>query len=490
MNHDIFSKIKNLASIILMSVLCLLSLESCHDWLDVKPRSEIEADDNYKSEQGFMDGLTGVYMLMADNSLYGKELTYGFVDALAQYYTGITSATQNYYYATKYNFTESSVESSATSIWSGLYNAIANDNMLISELDKADSTHFTGNNYHYLRGEAYGLRAFLHFDLLRLFAPSYQVNPDAKSIPYVTETAAQITPLSSVRDILTKVQDDLAIAESELKIDPVLQGEISDDNTQLGRHRYYKFNYYAVKLLQARAYLYAGDYDKANAAAQEVINQNVFVWTPSAERSTTDDLRKNYVGSEELVFSLFRNDLATQYTNTFNANNGTYMSDYGWSTIFEEDKYQQADYRYLYQTEVQSGNRFDTKIKQSTSNTSLYGNRIPLMRISEAYYIAAECALHNGNKEAAVNYLNTVRNNRGLRENLDTNLSDEDVSQEIQKEYTKEFISEGQLFFYYKRLNIQQVPVQGAWRTTYVTPQYVLPMPDDEIEFGGRTAEH
>ena len=38
----------------------LTGITSCSDWLDVSPRTEIKADDNFESEQGFKDALTGV----------------------------------------------------------------------------------------------------------------------------------------------------------------------------------------------------------------------------------------------------------------------------------------------------------------------------------------------------------------------------------------------------------------------------------------------
>ena len=117
------------------------------------------------------------------------------------------------------------------------------------------------------------------------------------------------------------------------------------------------------------------------------------------------------------------------------------------------------------------------------------------MRISEAYYIAAESLLQRDEDVAsAANLLNTVRQHRGLTVNLEASMFTVDEMQnEIYKEYAKEFCCEGQLFFYFKRRNMPQIPVTTAVGsnvvTTYVTPDYVLPMPDDEIEYGDRNNE-
>ena len=70
----------------------------------------------------------------------------------------------------------------------------------------------------------------------------------------------------------------------------------------------------------------------------------------------------------------------------------------------------------------------------------------PLIRMSEMYYIASET---EPNLVAATDYLNLVRNHRGLPD-LDATLID--LPSELLKEYKREFYGEGQLFFYYKRI--------------------------------------
>ena len=116
------------------------------------------------------------------------------------------------------------------------------------------------------------------------------------------------------------------------------------------------------------------------------------------------------------------------------------------------------------------------------------------MRLSEAYYIMAECAVHSTTRLGeAVGYLNTVRTHRGHTALLPETLSKEEIADEIYKEYAKEFTCEGQLWFYFKRLDYEMIPVlssnNGAPVTTYVLPDYIFPLPDDEIEFGGRENE-
>ena len=475
----------------------LVSLTACNDWLDVSPKTEIKAKDNFSSEQGFKDALTGCYLTMTSSSLYGKELTFGLLDVLAQYYTGITGDNHSYAHEVIYDYDASSSETRINAVWEDGYNLIANINELIAYVDKADTRMFTGRNYHLIRGEAYGLRAQMHFDLLRCFGKSYAAGPIEKAIPYITENSKKVTPLSTVEAVLAKILADLEIAESELQCDPVITGSVAspDDDVTYERDRTFKFNYYAVKMLQARVYLYMGNYEKAEAAARVVVNQESFTFTPESEISTTDVASKNYVFSQELVFALYNSDLQSLYTASFTPDNGLYMLEETYESLYETDVYGAfTDYRYVYQTELQSNVRLSTKLKQLTGGNASFLKRTPVMRLSEAYYIMAECAAHSTTRLGeAVGYLNTVRTHRGHTALLPETLSKEEIADEIYKEYAKEFTCEGQLWFYFKRLDYEMIPVlssnNGAPVTTYVLPDYIFPLPDDEIEFGGRENE-
>ena len=56
----------------------------CQDWLNVQPKTSVQEEDIFSTEYGFKDVLTGFYIDMGSQDLYGKNLTYGFVDFLAK----------------------------------------------------------------------------------------------------------------------------------------------------------------------------------------------------------------------------------------------------------------------------------------------------------------------------------------------------------------------------------------------------------------------
>ena len=63
-----------------------VALTGCNDWLDVSPKADMKAEDLFGTEAGFRDALVGVYALMCGTNSYGRDLTYGYLDVLAQYY--------------------------------------------------------------------------------------------------------------------------------------------------------------------------------------------------------------------------------------------------------------------------------------------------------------------------------------------------------------------------------------------------------------------
>ena len=471
-------------------------LVSCDEWLDVSPKTQIKSDDNFSSEQGFKDALTGVYLLMDNTSAYGQELTYGMLDAMAQYYTGM--ATSNpYNYDAAFDYSNSGVEGRINGIWTQMYKAIANDNELIDRIEKADLLLFTGRNYHLIRGEAYAIRALLHFDLTRLWGEAFVVNPQHKCIPYMKSVTADITPLSTVKDALDNCLADLSVAEEELRVDPVVAGSQENADVNYERDRTFKMNYYAVCLLQARIHLYMGNYGDALQAAQKVVEQTTFYFTPDAEINVAESANRNRIFSEELVFALYDTQLRSRYSTYFTSDNQSslIMSEPSYQAIYELFQTGfSGDYRYAYQTQELDGKNYSTKYMQPTSGNTQYLFRLPIMRLSEAYYIAAECQLKlNHDVAAAITLLNTVRSHRNLVDGLSTALSESDAMEEIRKEYTKEFMCEGQLYYFYKRLNYEQIPIPTAIGNTisysYAVPHYVFPLPDDETEYGGRENE-
>ncbi|MNL41379.1 SusD family protein [compost metagenome] len=137
------------------------------------------------------------------------------------------------------------------------------------------------------------------------------------------------------------------------------------------------------------------------------------------------------------------------------------------------------DFRYLYWfAENNEGNFFLKKYAQRTEAAwpVAYRNKMPMIRLPEMYFIAAE-ALKATNITKAAELINTVRTHRGLT-NVSINAGNFDAV--LLQEFRKEFIGEGQLFFYHKRKNTPRIP-RGTNYDIIALKGYKLPIPLSEF---------
>ena len=78
-------KLSNI-KLIIASLTLITGLNSCDDWLDVSPKSQIQEQDHFSYEGGYRDQLTGVYTSMSSQSMYGLNMGIGFTEVLSQNY--------------------------------------------------------------------------------------------------------------------------------------------------------------------------------------------------------------------------------------------------------------------------------------------------------------------------------------------------------------------------------------------------------------------
>lgn len=483
-----------------IAMLAILAF-SCQSWLDVEPKTEIKSDLMFESESGFKDAIIGCYISMGDRSLYGRELTSGFMDIIGQQFS-LDKSVSSYARIKDYEYNQA--DAIINNIWNKMYNTIVNLNNLIENTEKKrEVLHPT--NYQLIRGEALGLRAFLHFDLLRMFGwgdlKQSAENLDNVCIPYITTYSKVITKQSTVREVLEYIHRDLEEAEALLvHYDPWSVAHKADGYTLPNDDKFYtnrmtRFNYWAVRATQARVYLWEGKEDKALVYLRDFIANrsqiNGLQWVPEQSMDLNNG-EKNLdltFSTEHLfrldVYKLFENlkDLIDPKYNNVDVNRNLFYHDANYvKELFEIGAgIGLSDYRYkrLY-TEPEYANRKFYEVADYK-----YPDMMPLIRMSEMYYMAAECLNATGERRKAVEVLNEVRRARGIAEinDLPAGISQKDLTKEIEKEWRKEFLGEGQMFYFYKRLGYAQIPNTSAAGSEKV---YVLPIPEDEINIGGR----
>ncbi|TJZ63238.1 RagB/SusD family nutrient uptake outer membrane protein [Sphingobacterium olei] len=491
-------------AILYILLLSQTTLLSCSKWLDVQPESDIDRDILFTTEEGFKEALLGIYTRNAKTDLYGKELTIGTTEVLAQNYK-IKPFDRPKYLATKnYRYDDADFMQRKDAIWLGLYSGIVNANLILAEIDQKQNL-FTAGNYALIKGETLALRGYLHFDALRLFAPAYLVNPEAAAIPYVTSYSNKTTAMSKVKDVLDSVIADLEQAKELLTDDPIRKssyiiGYPSADtltNTELHdkslflQNRRHRLNFYAVCGALARVYLYKGDKTNALANAKIVIDAKKFPWTNKTDFLQPDADKKDRILYKELLFGWYIPSLNNEINiSTFSdpAVDGIYLSDDDVKSIYETGGAGGSDMRFTQWFSGLNGTeKTIQKYRRNPVGDTFIANKhylmAPALRLSEVYYIAAECT-YEADPDAALAYLDEVRLHREIGDKVKAaNLSE--FQTELLKEYRKETYAEGQLFYAYKRLNKPIIGFQGE-----IIPAsqriFVLPLPDDEIIYGER----
>jgi starch-binding outer membrane protein, SusD/RagB family len=491
----------------LLSIVLLTS--SCENWFNVTSDSETREKDQYSTDAGFQQSLTGCYIGMTDESLYGKNLSWYATELLANQFKPITqnSTTETDYELENYKFSTIEAVGVTEAIWAKAYNVIINANEELIYLNK-DSANINPINYHIIKGELLAIRAYMHFDLLRLYGYGNWANRtstlDSKyTIPYVTGVSKNVAPQLTGKETIDKILSDLDESAKQLKdYDPITGKHDASYYSEVNDDGYYKnrtihLNYYAVKALQARVYLWRGSADdkaKALTAAEEVIaavgndisNSSMNTYLHFLDALSVD--KTNTSLACENIFGLNVATLSNYITSYIKPN----YADVDYSAMFLSPD----DATSLYENST-SDIRFSKLLNQSTSNSSLgyvplkvyqnnlskyYAAKISMIRLPEVYYIAAECYATdtNPNLDMAMKMLNTVRQQRGLYSDL-SGLTADQIEEEIKKEYRKEFISEGVIFYYYKRTGAISIPnYSGQMSDT----QYVLPYPEFELQSG------
>ncbi|UKJ09274.1 RagB/SusD family nutrient uptake outer membrane protein [Solitalea lacus] len=468
----------------MFGAITLTTLSGCEKFLEMPLKDKVPQESVFSDEQGFMDALTGVYLGMdkpqngPTKGLYTNDLSVGALSVMSNNYSNASSsAISDGMYANfaKYDYNQAGVKQEIAYIWSGMYNNVANLNNLLEHIDAKESV-FTRDHYARVKGEALALRAFFHFDLARLYGKSPVTGMNEKAIPYVTKFGSSSVPFVTLNTALESCISDLNEAKSLLAKADTASLQEGSLNLFAGYTQNH-MNYWATKALLARAYMYKGDYANAWKNAAEVIGSNKFPLSTSNVAVSTNTTRDRLF-SKELVFAVYSANVGSINDGMFNLSTGTSLQFTNKTTL-----YSTGDWRLSWFDKNNVNTEVPSKYFQNAGLPYIMQNIVPLIRISEMYYIAAECANNNGDLAQALVYLNKVRNARGLSSLTSTDASSSAaLSLEITKEYKKEFFQEGQTFFYYKRLN-KDLKAETGTTVNVPADAYVFPIPDKEVEY-------
>lgn len=432
------------------------SLSSCvNDWLDVAPSDGTDADAALTSSSDLAAARTGMYAALKGNSnlvdYYGQQFfVYGDVHAGDDYqYNNIGGSNRaSFYYDMTYQTASefSSSTSSSNVAWKSPYIVIGRANRIIAAaeggaLSDAAEAKATIDQY---AAEAKVLRALAHFDLVRIYGKPYTEDQGASlGVPLVTgvlESNAK-PARSTVAEVYTQVVKDLteAISSNALATE-----------TEPGY-----VSVWGAKAILSRVYLNMGDYANALSVAEDIIkNSGAALWTRDQYFKAWDASTPN-----ESEF-LFRLNVAGSTDNNDLNGIGNLQQREGYKEMVATKKFvdmltsDPKDVRndmFLPATAAKEVAIYGTNKVFLNKLRGQGGNLrnvtiVPIIRLSEVYLTAAECAFRNNDKTKAVEYLNDLVKNRTTTvASLAT--VDNITLERILIERRKELIGEGQRYF-------------------------------------------
>lgn len=432
------------------------SLSSCvNDWLDVAPSDGTDADAALTSSSDLAAARTGMYKALKGNSslvdYYGQQFfVYGDVHAGDDYqYNNLGGSNRaSFYYDMNYQtaseFTSST--SSSNVAWKSPYIVIGRANRIIAAaeggaLSDAAEAKATIDQY---AAEAKVLRALAHFDLVRIYGKPYTEDQGASlGVPLVTEVLeSNAKPArSTVAEVYTQVVKDLteAISSNALATE-----------TEPGY-----VSVWGAKAILSRVYLNMGDYANALSVAEDIIkNSGAALWTRDQYFKAWDASTPN---ESEFLFRL--NVAGSTDSNDLNGI-GNLQQREGYKEMVATKKFvdmltsDPEDVRnemFLPATAAKEVATYGTNKVYLNKLRGQGGNLrnvtiVPIIRLSEVYLTAAECAFRNNDKTKAVEYLNDLVKNRTTTvASLAT--VDNITLERILIERRKELIGEGQRYF-------------------------------------------
>ena len=449
-------------------MLSVLILSASCTKLDVQPTDIIDPSKAYRNINDINMGILGVYALIdytqislnatvTDEATYPTENNVGNSDA----------------YRWLYNPSSGSV----TSLYSSYYQAIDRANRSLAglralTLTGTDAT--TGSRY---RGELLALRAYLHFELLRAYAASYQAG--ALGVPYLKVSEIGYPARDNFEVVVSNAKADLAEAKT-------LTSTAFTDKTRITR--------LAIAAMQARVALYEKNWADAITYSSEVITavplatkaQFPGIWTDANDSEVIWKLKRVGTTDSRVGDFFFRQTggivlyaPALKLINTFDR-----VNDIRFPAYIRFDA-------------TRTGTRSQYLVNKYIGGTSTAPGLtdIKLFRTGEMYLIRAE-AQAESNGDAAGD-LNALRN---ARINAYINAAFADKATLIDAIYTeryKELAFEGHRFYDLKRRNlpVQRLAADAANASGAVTllptqAQYAFPIPAQEVLINKNTVQN
>ncbi len=435
-------------------MVCSLFLFSCEPFIEVDPpNDQLVGKIVFEDPATVEAALTNIYAHLRDDGITNGQL-YGMGTLLGLYSDELDLYSNSLPQVEAFYTNNLSVSNTnVSSFWTSSYNLIYAANSIIEGV--SSSTSLEQQTKDRFLGEAYFIRAFLHFYLVNIFGDV----PYIDTSDYIKNSKVSRTPVSKVNEALIA---DLITAKSLLETN-----DTANDNIRP--------NAWVASALLARVYLYMGNWQKALEESDGIISSGHYNLEPDINsvflKTSTETLWQ---------FSPAASGYNTYEGYTFIFNSGPPPSVALTGTLIQA--FEPADLRLAFWTKGIT-NGTDTwyhanKYKQRTPTSASLEYSI-VFRLAEQYLIRAEAETKLGDLDGARQDIDKLRTRAGLGNTLATTEDSllDVVLQERQKELFTEF---GHRWFDLKR-TAKAETILGAAKIGWNATDTLLPIPESEL---------
>jgi len=332
------------------------------------------------------------------------------------------------------------------------YKSIFYTNQIISTIDEKLTSNATVDQ---IKGEAYLMRAYAHFELLNLYSEVYAAsNVGLRGVPLSTkiDLEQRFVP-ATLGESYAQVLSDMEKGTALLTVEDQAKGV---------NYRFSKRGAYAM---ESRLHLYRGEWQVAAEAAQKALAIN----NKLVDLNATGSKLPNDFESEETIMALEKVSIPEVRSSSFIS--PALLSSYSEGDLRKGRYFQKrgADYVSLKGGE----NRFNVSFRNA-----------------DLYLTVAECYARLGNTAEALKYLTALKKNRftvdayAKETKADASLSKEQLLDAVLLERKRELALEGLRWYDLKRTTRPAITHTSFGRTMTLQqndPRYVIRYPQEAI---------
>lgn len=472
--RDVNKTIMKQSKYLFLVMIFVVTLLSCNkNFLEVPDNGYVNRQSYVKDLNSMQDYMNGIHVLLSTS--YGIHSTTAYPELIADNLKSIWSLNVHYNWSqVPDSRTPVSISTSMNPVWMDFYKIIRSCNFVIEDIDKYASEGIDKSKI--LRGQAYAIRAFLHFELSNIFAQSYKFTQDAShpGIPYIT--TSDITSgyrRQAVSEVYDNIITDLKEAIS------LLPPDASDIRFM---------NSSAAKAILARVYLFKEDFINAKDISVGLIATHPLMNT--VDGYPADMFKNKPPVQTEILFQLtpvYKDGAISDFLGLY-LEYDAYAITNDLAAILKEDLF---DVRNTWAANT-SGQwrikKFPSAVAGGLGYDPLTDYYVPVLRSSEMFLTAAEASAKTNDEVNARLYLNAVRK-RANQTVADVTATGASLMDSIYKERRKELCFEGLRMWDLQRWKktVIRPDVIPGYQTTlpYPSNKAIAPIPVQDVNLMG-----